>query len=537
MRPTLSLRWFTKLPIQAKLLIAFGAQLLLAMVLGGFSIYELGVVKSTSDDLATRWMPGVGHTAKARAAILDFRTLEGKHSRAEDTGYMDEYEEKMKAQRATVEQEMAAYEALGVEVEQTKLLQRFKKLWGEYMAINQKVVGLGRSNKQMDAQDIAQGAALMGSDDAISTLDKLTGLGFQKGSEASATATSTYQQARMLVMVLLAIALLTGALLAWVIARDLLKTLGGEPALAHALTSDIAKGQLYMDIQLKSNDRESLLSSIRDMRDSLAHIVSQVRSRAEDIALHSQEIAQGNTDLSNRTEQQAQDLQTTTSAMEHVNSMVHQNAQGAQTANQLAKTASQVAREGGEVVAKVVDTMKGIHDSSRKIGDIISVIDGIAFQTNILALNAAVEAARAGEQGRGFAVVASEVRSLAGRSAAAAKEIKALISASVERVEEGNRLVDRAGQTMVEVVGSIQRVTDLMQDISAASEEQNRGVAKVGESIQHMDEATQQNSALVEEMAASTAKLAEQSRELVGIVSVFVLDAANQRQQLAAPST
>ncbi|WP_304621920.1 methyl-accepting chemotaxis protein [Rhodoferax sp. U2-2l] len=249
--------------------------------------------------------------------------------------------------------------------------------------------------------------------------------------------------------------------------------------------------------------------------------VSAVRTGSSSIELAAAEIASGNQDLSNRTEQTASNLQRTASSMAHLTQMVTQSAENARQANQLAMNASTVAAQGGAVVSQVVDTMRGINEASRKIGDIISVIDGIAFQTNILALNAAVEAARAGEQGRGFAVVASEVRSLAGRSAEAAKEIKTLINTSVERVELGSTLVDQAGTTMTEVVGSIRRVTDIMGEISAASNEQAAGVANVSEAVAEMDQATQQNAALVEQMAAAAGSLRAQAQELVQTVAVF----------------
>jgi methyl-accepting chemotaxis protein len=266
-----------------------------------------------------------------------------------------------------------------------------------------------------------------------------------------------------------------------------------------------------------------MLAAMSRMQSSFSAIVRGVQANAEQVATASAQIAQGNNDLSGRTEQQASALEETAASMEELSATVRQNADNAKQANQLAQSASTVAVLGGDVVAQVVDTMKGINESSKKIADIISVIDGIAFQTNILALNAAVEAARAGEQGRGFAVVASEVRSLAGRSADAAKEIKSLIITSVERVEHGTTLVDKAGATMSEVVSSIKRVTDIMGEIRAASVEQSSGVAQVGEAVTQMDHATQQNAALVEESAAAAESLKGQAQQLVQAVAVFKL--------------
>ena len=289
-------------------------------------------------------------------------------------------------------------------------------------------------------------------------------------------------------------------------------------------TAAIAAGDLTTAIAQGYRDElGTLLTELAAMRGKLADIVSNVRQSAQSVSTASAEISQGNNDLSARTERQASALQQTAASMEQLGSTVRQNSDSAQAANRLATDANTVAAQGGEVVAQVVETMKGINDSSRRIADIISVIDSIAFQTNILALNAAGEAARAGEQGRGFAVVASEVRSLAGRSAAAAKAIKQLISASVPRVEQGSALVDKAGLTMTEVVQSIQRVTDIVREISAASAEQSDGVAQVGEAVVQMDQATQQNAALVEEMAAAASSMKRQAQELVEAVAVFNL--------------
>ena len=321
-------------------------------------------------------------------------------------------------------------------------------------------------------------------------------------------------------------ALLLAAALGWLITRSLVRELGGEPRTAADVARAVAGGDFTQPIAVKDGDTTSLMAQLAAMKDGLAQVVSQVRRGSESVAMASSEIAQGNQDLSARTESQASALEETAASMEQLGATVRQNADSAGQANALARSASDVAVRGGEVVGQVVQTMKGINESSQRIADIIGVIDGIAFQTNILALNAAVEAARAGEQGRGFAVVASEVRSLAGRSAEAAKEIKQLISASVERVEQGSAMADQAGETMTEVVQSIRRVTDLMGEINAASSEQASGVAQVGEAVTQMDQATQQNAALVEEMAAAAGSLSSQAQELVQAVAVFKLDAS-----------
>ena len=323
-----------------------------------------------------------------------------------------------------------------------------------------------------------------------------------------------------LAVLALAVALLLGA---WMV-RSLGRELGGDPADVRAALRQVAQGDLAAPEQ-SAGVPVGLMAELAAMRQALRTLVGQVRDSTVAITHASGEIAQGNNDLSGRTEQQASALEETAASMEELSSTVQQNAANAQQASTLAVGAAQVAQQGGAVVGEVVATMKGINDSSQRIADIIGVIDSIAFQTNILALNAAVEAARAGEQGRGFAVVASEVRTLAQRSADAAKEIRGLIQTSVERVAQGSALVDRAGSTMEEVVASIGRVSAIVAEISAASSEQSAGVSQVGEAVMHMDQATQQNAALVEESAAAADSLRLQAQELLQAVALFRLNA------------
>jgi len=361
-------------------------------------------------------------------------------------------------------------------------------------------------------------------------LDALVDIQLKEAKAEHDRAEVQYHQTIILFSAVVIFAVALGSAIGWMLIKAISIPLNQVVDIARS----VASGNLTLHIDGSGKSETGLaLAALKDMQTNLVEVVSTVRVGSEGVAGASSEIAQGNNDLSMRTEQQASALEETAASMEELSSTVKQNADSAKQANQLAQNASSVAIQGGQVVGQVVETMKGINESSRKISDIISVIDGIAFQTNILALNAAVEAARAGEQGRGFAVVASEVRSLAGRSAEAAKEIKTLINASVERVEQGTLLVDKAGVTMAEVVSSIRRVTDIMGEISAASSEQANGVAQVGEAVMQMDQVTQQNAALVEQMAAAASSLKSLAGDQVKAVSVFLLPSGNRLAGLA----
>ena len=385
-----------------------------------------------------------------------------------------------------------------------------------------KVVALAKQDRDMAAAALKSQEILAWRKLRSALLDEL-----KAAREAAAASHEATRQAAWRMQLwaagLAVLAVVVAVALLWVMARTMRRELGGDPAEARQALRSVAEGDLS-DGSAGQQGAEGLMAELQRMRQSLRELVQRVHGASVQMHHASSEIAHGNADLSARTESQASALEETAASMEQLNATVRQNADNAQTANQLAHSASQVAQQGGAVVARVVETMQGINDSSNRIADIIGVIDSIAFQTNILALNAAVEAARAGEQGRGFAVVASEVRALAQRSADAAKEIKSLISASVERVASGSALADQAGSTMTEIVGAIRRVTDIMGEISAASGEQSAGVAQVGEAITQMDQATQQNAALVEESAAAAEGLRQQAQGLLEAVSRFQLE-------------
>ena len=408
----------------------------------------------------------------------------------------------------------------GSSAEEREALAKINEVESRAMPLTAKVIELRLADDAVQAKALLLAQARPAFVEWLASINKLIDMEEEKNRLASGNAIAVAGSFRTLMLALCGFSILAGVVIAWRIARGIVAPIRQASSIAQA----VAAGDLTTRIESDSTDETGLLlNSLREMRDSLLRVVSDVRSNAQGVATASAEIASGNSDLSIRTEQQASAIEKTSSSMEQLGQTIKQNADSAHQANQMAMNASEVAIRGGAVVGQVVDTMKGINDSSKKIADIIGVIDGIAFQTNILALNAAVEAARAGEQGRGFAVVASEVRSLAGRSADAAKEIKALISASVERVEQGTTFADRAGATMTEVVGSIRRVTDIMGEITAASAEQRDGVAHVGTAVNQMDQATQQNAALVEQSAAAAESLKSQAQRLVNSVAAFKL--------------
>jgi methyl-accepting chemotaxis protein len=367
----------------------------------------------------------------------------------------------------------------------------------------------------------------------MSRLDELIALEEKLNEQATADAQAAYENARLLMLVMGAVAVVAAMAVSFILSRSMLNQLGGELSYAMTIAESIASGDLTVEVRTESGDGSSLLAAMKKMRDNLANIVAEVRSGTDRIAAVSGEIAEANLDLSARTEEQASSLQETASLMEELAGTVRQNAENTELANQMVDAAADSAHRGGEVVAGVVDTMGTISGSAKRIVDIIAVIDAIAFQTNILALNAAVEAARAGEEGRGFAVVAAEVRALAQRSASAAKEIKELINDSVAQVHTGTRLAGGAGSAMDDIVDGVKRVAAIMSAIATATREQSGGIEHVSSAMAQMDAVTQQNAALVEQAAAAAAQLKVQADSLANSVRVFKIEPDTGSEQAA----
>ncbi|MYM34625.1 methyl-accepting chemotaxis protein [Duganella sp. FT94W] len=513
------------LKLATKLGLAFALVLALAAAVDVFAIIKLAQLNSASTELSDRWMPAMRVVQDLKAQIARVRTREFQYIISSDPKQMDQYDKVIANDLVDLRKMQDTYVKLIATPEERALYNDFLSMWDRYMAEDAKIRAAMRQGDDTAAKQLIRGESNKLIVSLRGQVDKLVKLYEEGGDAASDRGDALYASARLWIITLLIGSIVLGALCATLITRWLVQRLGGEPDYAVAIAGQIADGDLSVAIDTRDGDRDSLLFAMKSMRDSLAGLVERVRAGTDTIASASQQIAAGNVDLSARTEQQAASLEETAASMEELTSTVKQNSASASEANQLALSASAVAQQGGAVVSQVVQTMGSINQSSRKIVDIIGVIDGIAFQTNILALNAAVEAARAGEQGRGFAVVATEVRNLAQRSAAAAKEIKELISDSVQQVENGSQLVEQAGATMENVVDSVRRVTDIMSEISAAGEEQRAGIEQVNTAIAGMDAVTQQNAALVEEATAASQSMQDQAAALSELVSVFRLAA------------
>ncbi len=512
-----------RIPIPKRLALLAGILLALLAMTGLTGVSALGSADDGMRRIYEKNTVPLVMVGEALSQLYQSRTLVVRGLGAESSDDAERYFKQVPAANAKLASQLQAYLAHSTSDDERAKVAAVQAAAGRYVAASAKVLGLVRGGDFEAATTLMRGDSetmFSGARDAL--MDSMTRERDNAQGSFQHNATSN-RAIRLGMLALLALGLILGAGLSYAIATSISRPLRQAVAVAEG----VADGDLTQSIQSHSNDEVGqLLTALGRMNACLVDIVVKLKSSADGVSHGSSEIATGNLDLSSRTESQASALQQTSASMEQLSATVRQNADNARQAHQLASDASTVAVRGGDVVGQVVTTMKRINDSSHKIADITAVIDGIAFQTNILALNAAVEAARAGEQGRGFAVVASEVRSLAQRSAAAAKEIKSLITASVERVEHGTALVDQAGSTMNEVVSAIGRVAGIVGEISSASAEQSAGVARVSQAITQMDQATQQNAALVEESAAAAESLKGQAHQLVQTVSAFKLGGA-----------
>lgn len=529
MKKTISMDRFK---ISTRLTISFALMVLLLAVLGAVALFGASIQRSALDEITQRRIP----LSRSLNIIIDGTNEQSIQFRNlvlfTSVDIQKSAHTKIREARADIAEQVKTLTQLISSEKGKSLLERLLVQRTKFLQQGDEFIALVDVNKHDEALAMLETKLRPTQLEYQRVINELLADQTQRAEKASQQAETAERQLVWEVLITGAIATGIAVFLALAIIRSITRPL----TLAVQVANRVAGGDLSAPISVKSRDEMGLLlGALERMQQSLATTVTTVRSNAQGVAAASAQIAAGNNDLSGRTEEQASALEQTAASMEELGSTVKQNADNADQANQMAKNASVVAVQGGEVVAEVVATMKSIDESSNKIADIISVIDSIAFQTNILALNAAVEAARAGEQGRGFAVVASEVRALAGRSADAAKEIKALITTSVEHVEQGSLLVDKAGKTMTDVVSAIRRVTDIMGEISAASQEQSQGVAQVGEAVTQMDQTTQQNAALVEEMAAAASSLNHQAQSLVEAVAVFKLSEHEHRGHSAMP--
>jgi len=511
------MKFLERLTVGGKLALAFGAVLTAMALMGGFALWQMSRLNDQLNLIADVRLPGVRDSLVMAETATRYRTREYRLAIAQPAE-VENLVPRIAQSREAFEKAAKSYEEAIYNAEERAIFEKAMAAWKEYTELTPKLVDAMRQGRVDEAAELVTVDGVKRFDAALGLFKELAKYNDDNAGADGKRADEIYANSRTLVILVLLAVISGGALMGFAIARAITRPLDEAVQLAEA----VSQGDLTRSLQSDGRDEVAQLTrALGAMNQRLRELVSQVRTGVESVSTASAQIATGNQDLSSRTEQTASNLQETAASMEQITGTVTQSADTARQANQLAAGAAGAAERGGQVVGRVVDSMNSISESSKKIADIIGVIDGIAFQTNILALNAAVEAARAGEQGRGFAVVAAEVRSLAQRSANAAKEIKTLIGTSVEKVEAGAQLAGEAGSSMDEIVSQVKRVTDLMAEISAAAQEQRDGIGQVNQAIGNLDQLTQQNAALVEESAAAASSMSDQARRLSEAVAVF----------------
>lgn len=515
------MNFFRQLKIATKLGLGFFLILALMTFLGLMALSEMSKVNDQSTDIAKNWMPSINFVNQMNTATSDYRIAELQHVLASKPEQMAKFEQDMQSALATINKNRDSYAALIVLEEETRLLQQFDQLFKRYLTIHEDVVALSRQMKTDEAMQLLNGESLNLFNEYSALLIKLVDLNVSGGNKASDLGDQIYASAQSLVTSIIAVAIVLGILIAVIIVRGLLRQIGGEPAYAADVVNRVAAGDLTLQVQLKTGDKSSMLFAISEMVNKLAQIVGEVRSAADNLSSASEEVSSTAQNMSQATSEQAASVEETSASVEEMSASVAQNTENAKITEGIAAKAAVNANEGGQAVTQTVSAMKSIAEK-------ISIIDDIAYQTNLLALNAAIEAARAGEHGRGFAVVAAEVRKLAERSQVAAQEIGEVAKGSVQ-------LAERAGTLLSDLVPGINKTSELVQEITAASEEQSTGTAQINSAMMQLNQVTQQNAASSEELAATAEEMSGQAEQLQQLISYFKVSGSSDSPARAAP--
>ncbi|MGC3981442.1 MAG: methyl-accepting chemotaxis protein [Steroidobacteraceae bacterium] len=520
--------WLESLKVSRRLMVLGGTCLLLMIASGLFALGKMRGLNEISSDINDNWLPGIEYASGINTAIGDFRAAELQHVLSVDASDMTRYEGEMASVTQAIEEYEKDYEKIDKAADEQATWDDFKKTWSAFMLSHARMLQLSRANKNDEARALARGESQTLYDEASSQLDRLVEINSKGGNAATALANSTYKSSVYTVWGALLCAVVLASWLILCINRSIVGAINTAVKFAREISNGAIGNGIDVPARASATELGQLLEALRSMDEKLCEIVGVVSTTADSVGTAARQISQGNDDLSQRTQEQASALEETAATMEEMTATVKRNSDNAYQADQLGRQARTQADDSTSVVQRAVAAMADINTSSRKIADIINVIDEIAFQTNLLALNAAVEAARAGEQGRGFAVVASEVRNLAQRSASAAKEIKSLIHDSVDKVNNGTELVNASGQALNNIVGDVKRVTDIVAEIAAASAEQASGIDQINTAVTQMDNTTQQNAALVEEAASASKAMEQQATDLVERVNFFRVKGATQ---------